>query len=408
MLHCNLTISYKFIRKIFSLLIAVLPVLSSYYSGIPGFTVGDFCLVIFAVVSFFIQDFPNDYLIKLDFLYLGIVIIILLSSFSMFLQLSTPESSISVVDSYVRIVRYCFYLFIAIYVCRRLLNLDFLKKSIVYVAIVATVFLIVQVLAYRVFDYYLRGTASFIPLYTEGYDRADRMVFGDMFRATSFFLEPAHYARYTVIALGVILFGKSEVSDRDIAIAILLSIGVILSTSSQGYMLLLVVWLAFMFTRLSYIKSPTLACLFLLIIVLSPVILYGVSRIPVVAQTIERSFGDMNKNGNAAQKARLGGIKYFFELPVLYQIIGVGFGNVPNKVWMSSLGYWLYGGGVMTFCIYVIFMVYAVMQLRGINRIVFLFYCILFITDDSYYSYMLILFLSLSLFEERNNGVGVV
>ena len=395
--------SYGLIRKTFSIFIAAMPLFASYYSGLQGFTVCDVCLVFFTLISFFVLDSSAEYFFNITILMVGVVAIIVLSVISMVIQIIFDFAEVPTKDIFIRIIRYAFYVFVALFVCKRMLNVHILVKSIVGIALVATIFLIVQVVAYQIFGVYIKGTISSIPLYVEGYNVADRMVFGDMFRATSFFLEPAHYSRYATIALSIVLFRNKTVQNKDIVRGVFVSVGIILSTSSQGYVLLALIWLVFILVRLRYVQSTFVMSLFIVAICLSPILLHIVLKIPVVSLTLKRSLNGLSAGQNAATEARLGGVRYFLDLPTIYKIIGMGFGNIPDKSWMSSATYWLYGGGLVTFFIFLIFMVKGLIRLNGFHRIVFLCYCLLFISDDSYYSYMLILFLSLSLFKMENS-----
>lgn len=395
--------SYGLIRKVFSIFIAAMPLFASYYSGLPGFTVCDVGLVFFTLISLFVLNHSVEYSFNVTIMMVGVVVIIVVSMISIITQSFFNFAEPPIRDIFIRIIRYAFYVFVALFVCKKLLNIHMLVKSVVDIALIATAFLIVQVAMYRIFGVYIKGTVSFIPLYVDGYNAADRMVFGDMFRATSFFLEPAHYSRYAAIALSIILFKNKTVKNKDIVRGVFISAGIILSTSSQGYILLALIWFVFIFIKLQHIQSAFAMCLAIVVICLSPILLYIVLKIPVVSLTLKRSLDGLSTGQNAATEARLGGIKYFLNLPAVYKIIGMGFGNIPDKSWMSSAAYWLYGGGLVTFCVFFIFMVKGLLKLNGFNRMIFLCYCLLFISDDSYYSYMLILFLSLSLFKMDNS-----
>lgn len=399
----RLSIPYDSIRKTFSIFIAAMPIFASYYSGLQGFTVCDICLVFFTLISFFVLDYSVEYSFDVTIIMVGVGVIIVVSMISIITQSIFDFAEVPTKDIFIRIIRYAFYVFVALFVCKKLLNIHMLAKSIVNIALVATMFLIVQIAAYQIFGVYIKGTVSFIPLYVDGYNAAGRMVFGDMFRATSFFLEPAHYSRYAAIALSIVLFRNRTVQNKDIIRGLFVSAGIILSTSSQGYVLLALIWFVFIFVRLKHIQSTFVMWLVIVVICLSPIWLHIILKSPVVSLTLKRSLSNLSEGQNAATEARLGGIKYFLNLPTVYKIIGMGFGNIPDKSWMSSAAYWLYGGGVVTFFVFFIFMVKGLIKLNGFNRMVFLCYCLLFISDDSYYSYMLILFLSLSLFKIENS-----
>jgi hypothetical protein len=312
----------------------------------------------------------------------------------LFLSLTLQEEL--KIDCFIRTFRYFFYISIVFFVSSKA-DLFVLKQLIIAISGFSTFFIFIQFFLYQSFGYILHGFFTFLPLYVEKYASDDYTTFYEniFFRPTSFFLEPAHYSRYVLIALALLLFKKEKISSKDFYLAVFISAGIVLSTSSQGYAILLLLWFFFCWMRKKNIESSSIRGSITIILLFLPILLYQIKNIHFVNNTVARTFSEGSASDSGAFGARMNGVLQFFDLPVVYQMIGMGFGSVPSK-WVSSLGYWLYGSGFITFIVYVFFMIKNIIHLTHCNKWIFMMYCALFISDDSFYNYMLIPFLTLS------------
>ena len=389
-LECEKT---NLLGKIFAFVIAILPFLAMYRSGVPGFSLADVVLVLCGfVVLLNLSNKVNFCVADTTLFFCGLGFLLL------FLFLSSLLQGRIDVNCFIRTIRYLFYVAIVFLVSSKS-NLFFLKRMIVAISLVSTCYIIIQTILYDLFGVVLHGYFSVIPLYVDGYATLDyeHIYSSIMFRPTSFFLEPAHYARYVLIALCLIFFDGTTVQTKKILWATFISFGILLSTSSQGYVIMLFLWLAFFALKRNYIESVWLRNLVLGIVVFLPLCFLALLELDFVNNTINRSFDNDSLSSNGAFGARMNGLFSFVELPMIYKIIGMGFGAVP-KVWVSSFGYWLYGTGVFVTVLYLAFMIKNSISLSKSNKWVFVVFCLLFVSDDSFYSYMLIPFLTLSFY----------
>ena len=386
----------KSFSRFYSAIVALLPLFASYASGIPGFSMADVILIVCCLISILNGNRikHNRFIVRPALIIVALYLIVLFDLLTMTFQ-RNPETT----NILVRTIRYFFYLFVVTVCSIKYFDLTICRQCVKRICLIATGYIIVQYLLYSAFSLILPGYLPFIELYVD-YSRTDyAALYAIMFRPTSFFLEPAHYARYMIIGVVFCLFSGECIAKKQIALAIFISIGVLISTSAQGYALLALLWVLFLFFRMKNIRSRNLRMTTYMVVVLLPLILIGITQLPFFQKTLLRAFNiDISNlaNENTAFGARLGGFLYYFELEPIYQVIGKGFGVIPEKGWLSSAAYWLYGSGIIVFALYTIYAIKVLMKAAGPSRIIGLLFCILFFTDDSFYSYMCILFISLS------------
>lgn len=363
-----------------------MPILASYYSGIPGFTLSDVFLIIFFLLSLLKKDKKN---FNFNNLSLGALCLIYIL-FTLITLLSQKNNS-QIMDILIRTIRFSFYTIIIIFTSYKLFNIKYAFKYIKNISILGTCYIIIQYISYYVFHKVLKGFVSFLPLYTSSYQNFNYEYFYKSlyFRPTSFFLEPAHFSRYALIAVILILFLNKE--NGKIKHAIFITAGIISSTSGQGIFLVFIVWIIWIVNYIiktnSYkklIKSTLLFTSFPIILFLLnniSVINYAISRLQSISETsaiYARLYGFINVINN------LDGYTFF---------IGKGFGSYIG-FWLSSGSYILYGTGFIGFLLTLYFFVRLFFKSNKTAKILTLCYLFLFITDDSYFTYINVLYFS--------------
>ena len=377
--------------------VALLPLFASYASGIPGFSLADVILVLFtmcALLKIGARD-NNRLLGNIGMLYIGIALILL------FDVIAVTGNKGALYDVLIRTIRYCFYVFCFIYTSKKLIDVEMLKKCVKNVSVLATAYIFLQYILYTFFDFVLKGFLPWLKLYVEDYGTKDyESIYTAMYRPTSFFLEPAHFARYAIIGLIIILWTR-DLKLKDMFLAVFVSFGVLLSTSSQGYLMLAIIWAVFAVSRASKIKNNVVKVLVIVCVFSAPILLYILFNLPYVQETILRSLSGSISDTNTALGGRFNGFSHFAELSVFGKIFGMGFGMIPEGAWLSSAAYWLYGSGIIVFSVYVVFLISSLFKLKNEKRMILLMMFFLFFSDDSFYSYMCIIYYSLSLLTER-------
>ena len=388
-----------------SVVIACLPIFASYASGIPGFSLADIILVaisIYSLINLQLKD-KNRYSCNIILLLLGMILIFLFSCLTMLIQ-----NGAGIYDVIIRMIRYFFYIFFTLYTAKKFCDIAYLIRAIKLIAVLATFYIYIQFVFYSVFDIILVGYIKGLPLYV-AYDSVDyKEIYNTFFyRPTSFFLEPAHYARYAIIGLTLFLFVSKTITKREIISSLLISLGILISTSSQGYVLLVLIWSMFFIKKCRESKTSISYVTIIAAIILVPLLLIVLSQFSFVRNTIDRTTSGDITDTNTALGARLNGLYSFLKLDFIYQIFGMGFGRVSKGIWFSSAAYWLYGSGIIVFLIYIIFLIKAICFIQGYKRLILFLYLFLFFSDDSFYSYMSIIFLSLSILEKQINNEKV-
>lgn len=392
------------LTSLFSVFVAWLPLFASYYSYIPGFSVADIILTMFVALTLACKvREKNEFIVKPNIIYLAMYLIVVFSLVSLIIQ-----KKALVFDVAIRIIRYFFYLS-AVAVCgKRIFDAEITKRHIKLVSVLATVYVIIQYFLYTIFGYILKGFVTFWPLYESGYSsRNYAYYFNMMFRPTSFFLEPAHFSRYAAIGIAICLFEKEKITGKRLFAAVFITIGVLISTSSQGYALLVVIWFIWVSKQLKGKANKWFRIVLILAVIASPIIIIKILpkllQIEFISDTIRRTFTGSLADKNTAIGARLGGVLEYIKLPLGYKIIGMGFGSIIDGVWFSSYIYFLYGAGVIVFVLYAVYLLMVYKSTSGLKRVIFILFAILFITDDSFYSYMCIIFISLAFLKRKSN-----
>lgn len=185
-------------------------------------------------------------------------------------------------------------------------HIKILLKYCRYIAVCATVLIIVQYLCYYILGFHLQLVA--IPLLNPSNSQwfglirtgligvtGSRLSF---YRPSAFFLEPSHFAIYCIPVIAVTLFSVTGDEKRERLCALFISLGVFLSTSGLGIAVVVMCWgiyLAFFYGQKGGVRTidlrkllnrRTIAVIFLFLIVLA-VLYFGV---PVFRQSVRRIF----------------------------------------------------------------------------------------------------------------------
>lgn len=392
-------------RTIFSVLLALSPVLSIYHSGIPGLNAADFaffliwlfffCLVLKRRVGIrCVIDIIPRYTI---FLCCFIVHVIALLLYIGFISNNTQKG-----DVLIRTTRIVYYFATILLVTPTLLNKTILIKAIQFISLIAAIYLLIQVVIYRLNGTVLRGFFPFLPLYFSEYESIDYSSFYNTFfhRPTSFFLEPAHFSRYISLGLASFLFEypKNKKWARGFLAALFLSFTIVLSTSSIGFMLMCFLWGLFildMFHKLYLRGQVRIIAYIIMLVTLIVYIVYLFS--PEIQFVISRTldFGKVS-----AYQSRLGSILEVFGEPSLLLIFfGHGYGSVPEvNTWMSGFTYILYGSGLIGVCMILLYhgLSFIHSKKSALNRVYVIIFLLLLLVDDSFNSVVVIMLYSLT------------
>lgn len=317
--------------KIVSYFIVLLPFLGVCVSPIPRVDLSVFCLFFICMYLFTtkIQLSLKKNMFTVFLLYLLITTFVNLSFFE-------GNSIYEYPNSYLIILR----LFKVLFVLIVFFNFDFLRYYDISLALKAMrniiwlnlCFLLIQVLFFIFYNVKILNPLIYIvnnDLYINS-----TMQMGEFLRPSGFFLEPSFFVHYCYIYFCYLLF-KKEVDRKERFDSIFLPLGLLLTGSGLG----LLVFIAFSSIFCFKITHKNVMKTFLLLIVLL-LIFFALYRLPFIQMILERiSSSAVSYGGNAFWGRVAAGYDYYLQLPLINQIFGCGFGNVPMNCYFNGLSY---------------------------------------------------------------------
>jgi len=228
------------------------------------------------------------------------------------------------------------------------------------VCVCAAIYLIIQQIAFNAFSLIL--PRLFIP-YTANPNAGVAILQQDFsaadvafFRPSAFFLEPAQFADYILLAL-VLIFMDPDTATKDKWLYYLLPCAVIASTSGLGYMLLFTLFIIGNFSRIAHNPKFTLAFVFTLIGF--ALVYHNVSYINTLVSNTLGRLSNFDDPLNNAFLRRFSSYYFLNGLDIRALFLGNGYGNIlageyfnglPYMIWtMGFLGTALYAGMLFNF-----------------------------------------------------------
>ena len=245
---------------------------------------------------------------------------------------------------------------------------DILLKTIENISIVASLLLFIQ---YAI--YYSSGRfLQLIPLHfftdsiQNNFSSFTRITTGTAsgyFRPSSFFIEPAHFGQFVLVALAFVLFKYYKNSEKQFIIkAIVLSLAILMSTSGIGLFGVVVLWTIFMFVFSRKINNRKVFGIFLFILFALVIAVVFLSKQEFVQLVFMRLSVDSSSNMNAVS-GRTEGYDFFFGDAFNNKLFGIGTGNEPMvDVYYTSLAMLLIRNGFLGVILYFIICCHRVLQ----------------------------------------------
>lgn len=227
-------------QKILAFLIAILPVAYIYSFPILINNLGH-ALLLFVLFPMFILDYKKGDNYHFRFVnknYIGFTIYVL------FVSLVAPLLN-SLSGAFKDLIMFLEYSIIVYFLINdrqiKQLFIEIYTKLSVFFAI----FLLFQYIAFVFFGKLISGVIPFLEVYHRD---IESVIESSILRISSVFAEPSHFAVYVIPALLLYLFNRTKQKLVVLKIVII-SIGVLLSTSSNGIIVMGLVYLAFIFKR---------------------------------------------------------------------------------------------------------------------------------------------------------------
>lgn len=383
------------LKILYTLFLVALPIISVYASGIAGFTVGDELLLLFFFLRIVQRIRTGNFKIsQKTYPLLPLIFIIpIVSVISVLFQQYVDGYSIII-----RVVRRMFYYLCVVIISDEWFDAEYGKKAIVTLGKIGSLYLFVQYAAYYGANVVLNGYLPFFSVYHENYSQIDyHQLYQNMFRPTSFLLEPAHISRYLIIPLAIVLFCK-DIKKRWLW-AFIISAAIIASTSGTGLIAVLLVWLIWIIAMLfSVVNKERIPAFYLAIcILLFGAVIFALNSSVVQSAMLRISESNLT-NVNTAAGARFRGYIQYFELNTLGKILGMGYGSTPNTVlptWFSGASYMLYGTGIVGFMVCIGLFIHLFLTKHTLlPRVLCIILAYLFFVDDMFMSTICVLYLS--------------
>ncbi len=227
-----------------------------------------------------------------------------------------------------------------------IVNFELTKKAIIGLSVVASLIIIVQTILYYTLNYYwsVVPLSWFKPELQEGYASlkySQTSVIG-LFRPSAFFLEPSHFSQYCLVGLAFSLFDNTLSSVKK---AVIIALGLVLSTSGIGIVYGAVLFVIYFFARGILNKKNFKYLVFGCVAI---IIFYFVLDKIGVVDLLKIRFASTGKNSGIL--GRLGDLKYvFYDFSFRDFLIGRGYGGALTNEsnFLPAFFRWIYQLGLI-------------------------------------------------------------
>ena len=329
--------STSYLQILYTLLTITLPVMSIYVSPFPGIDFGTLCVLLFSV--FMLINKPS---IKLNRLLVLLLIYSFVVTIPLIMGLTTEyySSTSSVLNRLFR------FIILTVMMVGFGYTTYFDEKNYTRVLGVASLivasYAIIQAITFRFLGFKLRnifwqerGGAVFSSTLGE---------YESVYRPPSFFLEPSGVTYFLTPFLCYILFRKKTVNGLEMLSAIIITIGILVSTSGQGLFVISICWGGWGIRQLRGRKFMGL----LIILICSFLFLRSYD----LNYTVSRITTDEELN---AIDARSGGYELVKDLPDNRIVFGTGYGNYVESIYYSSFAEIVFCTGIVGLLIVLLF-----------------------------------------------------
>ncbi len=201
------------------------------------------------------------------------------------------------------------------------------------------------------------------------------------FRPAGFFLEPSHFALFAIVALVTLLFSPNKVHGY-LAKSLFIIFGIVLSTSGIGISMAFTILLLSLF-RNNKLSIKKVTKIFFGIFGLA-LIIFVVSQFDVIKFAVDRVFtGDIR---TSAVYPRIYNMLFFFDAPMNIQLLGNGFLTFPVSYYSYYNGAikLLYGQGYIGMAILLLFLIVRYRNSIGAGKLLIFCFAVLFVAAEMY------------------------
>lgn len=306
------------LEKIYTILIVMYPFLSMYGFFNTIFTLADVASILFIFVMIISKKISN-----INFLYVVFSVYIILHALLNFFWTNNIDI-INLLGSSFRLLLIYYLLSLN----KKVFNHEEGKKFIIYVSVIATVYLLIQFLLSKGGIYLPGGIPGIKSYRSDIYTYIDDVLkYNLSYRPRSFFEEPAHYCQYVLVALSSLLC-KEKKNKKDVFLILFIITGVIISMSLIGIIFLLFILLMWIIINgKKYINKKAI-----LLFAIMPLLLFFISTSPAVTSVIKSKF----VNQSITEDARFSSINVLTEETSFAKIL---FGSGLSSEEVYSTGF---------------------------------------------------------------------
>lgn len=320
-------------KKAYALLTVFLPVLAVYASPIPGFDLGTFIVLLFGLVCISFANKTTHIKIPIAFL-----LVLVYTALTMAMAIIDTESHnySSTTSIIMRTVRFLFMLVIMICIgAPSYFDYELIEKYLRRLTLFVAIYAMIQLAFFSVTGAKLINVIG--PTKIGISFESTLSEYEDTYRPPSIFIEPSSVTYYIIPYLCIALFASFSGDmfgvrnkKKDLIDAIIITLGIICTTSGQGIVVLVLVWSLWLI--ISIFKRGNRRNLLVTPLILVAVIYLYSSG--VLDFTLAR-MGIASDSHNAID-ARMGGYLAFDQLSSFTQLIGTGYGNYREDIYYTS------------------------------------------------------------------------
>lgn len=402
----------KIVKHIFTDAIILFPILNSAHIGDRNIGFGD----IFLVMAYGIIIIQRGLLLKLRirkadipfWIYIGYLCFISIANGVLIKGFELSSSAIP-------LMRYIFY-GLVIVGNKQLFDTEHGIKLYISVCVAETIYGYIQyvlmifrgivlpfVLPFTTMEYGVNGADYNATLYQS-------FLQVDGFRFVGFFPEASHFAEYTLLAVILVLF-KRRRSYKDIVVAVMISIAIVLTKSSIGIFGLGIIFGYYLFAIRHISTKRFLERVSIVLSAVLIVYLLG-NRLELIEFISERLRRITEQKYAVSGNVRLlRGLTVYRKAPLLQQIFGIGAGNYANFVevfnittfydlvmdrtneFMNAFSLLLIRSGLVGTTLYALFCAKLFSKLTTIQFLMGLIWIELFFTENIFFTPIYVLYL---------------
>lgn len=358
-------------EKITAILIAFL-LLFAHYNGAFGFPLSTLVLLIWAPVILFKLIVCRN---------IVITPIIPIALFMLF----------RILNHGIEFTEFVLSLLVLLYILaavNNLISFRFFLQTILFVAVLATACLFVQYTSYYIVGVHINFIPTFLLndfMLNQTRVAVTSAMGNGLYRPSAFFTEPSHYAQYVFPLLFYLLLSPN-INREKIRYAVLISCGLILTTSGVGIATAIVLWIAFFCfytfqkNRKQFFRGVIVIFLFAILFA----VLYV--RIEIFREAILRLFGESTLSSYSSTDGRTkGGMLLLEALDKRNWILGIGeYQSIPGY-YVSGLFEIILTNGIVGLILYLlIFIQHIIISRRDFK--IFSAFCMILLVYSNIYS----------------------